>query len=252
VRSLSSLVAWGEPLKRSLAGIQNKVVNLHTFRREFLSASEFSDRAFDEVEELASDQYWMRSTDRAVKKLIEEVLPLAMVARYLDIPGRRVSCKYLGESEDDCDGQILVNGDWVTSGFMEARYYIEITGAQFKNEHLIREALARYGSVFYDPKIHREGSKFRGDDKIISNAVVCDGDQEVLDTLSWINGAVQSKVKNRYLQPCILIISLSPGRPLSLGEWTRIVNEFPRAVTRERFNKVFLVDAIAGVVHHAS
>jgi hypothetical protein len=228
------------------------MVDLNSFRREFLSASEFSDRAFNEMDVLTADQYWMRARDRMVKKLVEEVLPLAMVARYLDIPGRRVSCKYFGESEDDCDGQILVDGEWVTSGFMEARYYVEITAAQFEREHLLREALVRYGSVFDDPKIHREGSKFRGDDRIVSNAVARDGDQEVLDSLSWINAAVQTKVKNRYLQPCMLIVSLSPGRPLSLGEWTRIVNEFPRAVTRERFNKVFLVDASAGVVHHAS
>ena len=228
------------------------MVDLDNFRRGFLSASEFADRAFNEVEALSSDKYWMRSTDRSVKKLIEEVLPLAMVARYLDIPGRRVHCKYLGESEDDSDGEILVNGASVTSGFMEGRYYVEITAAQFKNEHLMREALARDGSVFDDPKIHREGSKFHGDDKIVSNAVVCDGDQVVLDSLIWINDAVQSKVNNRYLQPCMLIISLSPGRPLSLGEWARVVSAFPRSVTREAFDKVFLVDTSVGVVHHAS
>jgi hypothetical protein len=228
------------------------MVNLENFRRNFLSASEFGDLAFKEVETLSSDQYWMRSTDRAVKKLIEEVLPLAMVAKYLDIPGRRVRCKYLGESNDDCDGQILVNGEWVTSGFMEASYFVEITSAQFKNEHLKREALARYGSVFDDPNIHREESRLRGDDKIVNKAVACDGDQEVLDSLSWIAKAVQSKMDKRYLRPCILLISLSPGRPLNLGEWMRIVSEFPRDVARQSFDKVFLVDTSAGVVHHAS
>src|ERR1700730_11623472 len=121
------------------------MVSLEKFRTDFLTASTFADLAFHEVDALSSDQYWLRSNDRAVKKLVEEVLPLAMVAKFLDIPGRRVCCKYLGESDDSCDGQIIVNGAWVTSGFMEGSYNIEITAAQFKNEHLKREALARYG-----------------------------------------------------------------------------------------------------------
>jgi hypothetical protein len=48
------------------------MVDLNSFRREFLSASEFSDRAFNEMDVLTPDQYWMRARDRAVKKLVEK------------------------------------------------------------------------------------------------------------------------------------------------------------------------------------
>src|SRR5258708_7141639 len=166
------------------------MADLEQFRRNHLSASTFAQRAFREMESLSAKDYWYRPKRGGVKKLIEEVLPLAMVAKYLDMPGRRVRCKYLGQSNDTCDGLVTIRGEWVNNGWLDSRYFVEVTSAQFHNEHLKREALARYGSVFEDPDIHRVGSRRKGNDRIVSRAVAQDGDAVVTAAVDWVSKAV--------------------------------------------------------------
>lgn len=223
------------------------MAHLDQFRKRFLSAATFARRAFREVENLSRDDYLLRP-GREIRPLIQEVLPLAMVAKHLDIPSRRVCCKYLGRTDDDCDGEIMLAGEWVESGFLKPRYNVEVTSAQFEKEHYIREALARYGSVFYDPEIKKE----RGSGQIISRAVVQDGDQIVKDSIRWVKDAVGKKVNKPkpYPQPCILVIALGLERPLGLSEWLSVVSGFPCDIAKRRFDFAFLVHTDVGAVHY--
>lgn len=225
------------------------MAHLDQFRKRFLTAATFARRAFREIEGLSNEDYWLRP-GREIKYLIEEVLPLAMVAKHLDIPGRRICCKYLGKTDDDCDGEIVIAGEWVKSGFLKPRYNVEVTSAQFEREHYMREALARYGSVFYDPDIYRE----RGSGQIISRAVAQEGDQIIKDSIRWITTAITKKVEKPkpYPEPCILVIALGLDRPLSLGEWLSIINGFPREIAKRRFDFTFLVHTDVGEVHSVS
>lgn len=224
------------------------MVDLAIFRRS-LTAASFAQRAFKAVEQLSREEYWLRPRDSDAKKLIEEVLPLAMAAKQLDIPGRRVYCKHLGRSDDDCDGVMTFKGEWVNSGFIKPRYSVEVTTAQFEKAHYVREALHRYGSVFDDPDIKRLGSRARGSDQIVSRAVVQDDDQVIKDSIRWVDKVVKEKVRKSYPEPCVLIVSLSSGRPLSLGEWLEVVKSFPRELAKSRFEFALLVDTDRGVVH---
>jgi hypothetical protein len=227
------------------------MVDLEQFRKRFLTAATFGQRTFKEMEALSHGSYWRRNKRDGSKQLIEEVLPLAMVAKYLDIPGRRVRCKYLGQSDDISDGVIIIKGEWVDSGSLKPRYNIEVTTAQFEREYLMREALARYGSVFDDPDIHRTESRHRGNDQIISRARAHDYDKIVNDAICWIADAVAKKVAIDYPQPCILVIAIEPRRPLHLGEWLTIVRSFPRDVAKCKFDQTFLVHTDVGAVHRA-
>jgi hypothetical protein len=227
------------------------MVDLEQFRRSNLSASTFAQRAFREMEGLSAKDYWNRPKRSGAKKLIEEVLPLAMIVKYLDIPGRRVRCRYLGQSDDTCDGLVTISGQWVNNGWLESQYFIEVTSAQFPNEHLKREALARYGSVFEDPGIHRVGSKRKGNDRIVSSAVAQDGDAVVTAAAEWIAEAVDKKAGRSYPKPCCLVIALEPERPLYLAEWLTLVQSFPRDLVKGDFAFTFLVHTGAGDVHHA-
>lgn len=223
-------------------------MDMASFRRS-LTAAAFAQRAFKEVEQLPREEYWLRPRDSNAKKLIEEVLPLAMAAKHLDIPGRRVRCKHLGRSDDECDGVITFKGEWVNSGFIKPRYNVEITTAQFEKAHYVREALHRYGGVFDDPDIKRVGSRACGNDQIVSRAVAQDGDQVVKDSLRWVDKAVKEKVRKSYPEPCVLVVSLNPGRPLSLGEWLEVVESFPRELAKSTFEFALLVETDGGIVH---
>jgi len=203
------------------------------------------------MERLSSDEFWYRPARNGVKKLVEEILPLAMTAKFLDIPGRRVRCKYLGESDDPCDGAVTFKGGWVDHGFLNPKYFIEVTSAQFPREHLKREALARYGSVFEDPGIYREGSKKKGNDRIVSVAVAQDGDAVVTAVAEWVYKAVRNKLGRSYPKPCWLIVAIEPERPLHLSEWLTLVQGFPRDLVKQDFDSSFLVHTGVGAVYHA-
>jgi hypothetical protein len=172
-----------------------------------------------------------------------------MAAKHLDIPGRRVRFKHLGRSDDECDGVIRFKGEWVNSGFIKPLYNVEIPTAQFEKAHYVREALHRYGGVFDDPDIKRVGSRACGNDQIVNRAVVQDGDQVVKDSLRWVDKAVKEKVRKSYPEPCVLIVSLNPRRPLSLGEWLEVVKSFPRELAKSTFEFALLVETDGGIVH---
>lgn len=227
------------------------MAQLDQFRKSFLTAATFVQRAFKEMDGLSYQDYWQRPAKDGAKSLIEEVLPLAMVAKHLDIPGRRVRCKYLGPPDSICDGEMIIEGEWVKSGFLKPRYNVEVTSAQFESEHLMREALARYGSVFDDPDIHRTGSRNKGNDQIVNRAVAQDGDQVVKDSIRWIADAVARKVEKPYPQPCFLVVAVEPRRPLGIGEWLAVIESFPREVAKSRFDSTFLVHTGVGAVYHA-
>ncbi len=146
---------------------------LEQFRRSFLTTGVFVRRAFASLESLSAEEYWKRSLPGS-KELIEEILPVATLIKHLEVPDRRVRCRFVGGSENH-DAEIRLSGPEVEAGFLEPFYYLEGTSAGFPKAHLRREAMARHGHVFGGPDIRRVGSRARGTDDVESRAVAVDG-----------------------------------------------------------------------------
>ncbi|MGH9933006.1 MAG: hypothetical protein ACREA9_27790 [Pyrinomonadaceae bacterium] len=192
---------------------------LDPFIGNALPAFDFARTAFAIADDLSRAQVYLRR-DPGLKEFLEEVLPMARFATSWEAPERHVTVEYFGPNHPH-DATITLSGAAIDDGFFEPLYDLEVTSAAFRREHLEREALARYGSVFSDPNIHRVGSRRRGDDHIISVASAEDGDTPRKDLESWILTAISAKAGHTYSRASILLVRAEPSRPLALSEWWR-------------------------------
>jgi hypothetical protein len=219
---------------------------LDRFRRSFLTVPVFVRRAYSALEALDGDQYRMRSIAGA-KELIEEVIPLAALLKHLEIPDRHVRCRFVGGDQDH-DAQIRISGPEVERGFLEHRYFVEVTSALSPDDYLQREALTRYGHVFGGRDIRRVGSKKRGDDQIVSRAVAIDGQAAIENAVTWVKTRLMAKAAKEYPSPCILAVNVEPERRLSLSEWSVLAREVQGSVGRNRFKLTFVVNWLTNTV----
>lgn len=192
---------------------------LSRFRRSFLTSATFVRRAYDELRRVPQPEFFSRAGP--TKQLIEEVLPLAAFLKHIELPDQRVRCRYYGPTSP-FDARIALDGHWVRKGIIEPHYYIEITTAIAPRAHLHREALRRYGSVFHDPDIQREGIRREGTDRIVSKARALDASLPPIEVSTWIATCIAKKILNHYPQPCILLVNAEPASPLDFSEWATV------------------------------
>jgi len=216
-------------------------VDLTRFRNRFAPAGVFARRAFSALEALHTQEFFKRRP-AGVKRLVEEVVPMAVFARNFEAPERRVSCKYLGQPGDRADGEIRVAGMYVTQDFCKRSYFIEVTTAEAPYEYLKREALARDGFVFGGPGIRRTGSRHREDSRIESKPSVRDAGAGVDDTAPLVRSAIEKKLKKEYPQPCILLVRVEPEWNLRLRDWCLLAERAMIPAAFRKFAAVYLVE----------
>src|ERR1044072_1001726 len=222
-------------------------MTLEPFIGRSIPAFDFARAAFEFADSLTADEGPLCQV-RVVKRFLEEILPIATFAKAWEKPERHLTVEYFGGNHP-YDATVSLHGAAIAAGFFEPLYYIEVTSAVFENEHLEREALARYGSVFGDPNIHRVGSKRRGDDRIVSQATAQDGDAPVATLTDWVIRAITEKADHTYPDPSLLLLRAEPSRPLALSEWCSVVASCHQAARASQFKSVVLVDWFNAAVH---
>jgi len=213
------------------------------FSKSYLSTATFVSRAYATVDQLNTKQILMRKGN-GVKKLVEEIMPIAAFLKHFEIPGIRVRCKHFPGNQN-YDAIIHVQGNDVPLGLIEPEYYLEVTSAVSSYDFLEREALSNNGSVFGGGKIRRE----KGSRRIISDATAEDHDAPVNKTSDWVITCLKNKAnKQAYPHPCILLVQVEPERPLNTREWLTIVERIQPSVNRQAFTATYLVNAWRNVI----
>jgi hypothetical protein len=204
---------------------------LDAFRKSFLTTSVFVRRAYAALESLDADEYRKRA--RGHKQLIEEILPIVVLLKRLDIPGRSVRCRFVSGNSNH-DAIIRVSGR--ERGTLEPQYFVEVTSAAFAKSHLRREGLTRYGAVALGPEIFRVG------DEIVSPAVAVEGTAAVTNAVTWIKERIADKGVKAYPSPCILVVNLEPDRLFTLPEWCEVAAGLRGSPGRSRFDAACIVN----------
>jgi len=205
----------------------------------------FTTRAYRAIEALSVSE--MRLPKRNTKALLEEVWPIAVFLRVLDIPRRQIRCRYVGDSQD-YDARIVLRGKEVDLCLLKRKYFVEVTTAASPVDYLRREALERNGGSFGGMNIRREGSKRKGNDRIISTPVIDHPGDVVLKAEEWVRTAIAKKGAKLYPSPCILLVNTRPGRPLAISQWVQIAESTRPDAEATSFCAVFAVDAGRNVV----
>jgi hypothetical protein len=208
------------------------------FRKRFLRAPVFVSRAYAGLEALDADQYRMRSVEGA-KELIEEIMPLAAFLKHLEIPDRRVRCRYAG-GDGPHDARLRLAGPEVERGFLAAAYFVEVTTAVAPTDYLEREALTRYVGFFGGGDIRRVGSGKGA--PIVSKPLAVDAETPVLRAIGWVTDRLKAKASKTYPRPCILVVNIELERPFGIGEWARLAEAVRPSVDRTRFDLAYIVN----------
>jgi hypothetical protein len=209
--------------------------------KNWLHVSTFVSRAYSEINKIDNNEFFRRK-NRETKKLIEEILPLATFLKYFEGPERKIKCIYFSDNRK-YDARIKIKGIEVEKGFIESEYYLEVTIAENqKIEHLRREALARYGSVFGGEKIRRVINKKKGINKIESNPSIQDIDYPVKAAIQLSKRAIEKKINENYPKPCLLIVQVTTDRNFSISEWAELAKELQTFKNNNTFQSIFIVN----------
>lgn len=227
------------------------MVDLNRYGAKPLSAPEFWSRALDDLAQVSRADLHRQSVERGIKVLHEEIWPLAMLARFLDAPERRVRCQYLGDDGSPCDGKFWLSGYEVDHGFTKPEFSIEVTSAQFPLEHLRREAMGLGDPVFLGPEIDAVGHKDDPDRKIVSKANARSVSEFVPETARWVQEAIGRKCAKEYPDPSILLVRVCPERRLSIRDWSEVLDQIVVPANGSPFDLIYTVDLSTGMVFHA-
>lgn len=215
---------------------------LHKFKN-YLLASTFVKRAHEEIEALTAEQYYIQK-NQFEKKLIQEIWPIAKFLKYIEEPGIRLLCRY-NAGNQNYDAHIkLMNTQ-------KDAYFVEVTRAERQQcEHLKREELYRNKVVFGGDCIKADGTKNKGNRKIISSPMAVNDDYALVQAIEQIKVAVQKKCnkRNPYPTPCLLLIDVVTERPLRLDEWFDLTNQVKSYICNDKFYKTFIVNCWSNLV----
>lgn len=213
---------------------------LESFIGKKLAAFEFAGLAFQLADNLPSAEVRLRR-EPGTKQFLEEILPLAVLAKTWERTGRHLFVEYCGPNKPQ-DAIIRLQGTEIDQGWLEPLYHVDVTSALFERAHYEREALAHQGSVFHDPNIQKSGSKHKGNRHIVSHATAEDMDAPRQNLEHWVLNALRNKAKNSYPKPSMLIVNAEPSRPLGLTEWCSVIAAVSPASRSSQFDVVVLVD----------
>ena len=176
------------------------------------------------------------------KRLIEEIVPLGVLARSKDLPQSRVSCRYTGKSSHEPDGILKIRGWLVNRNHLPANYLVEMTTAAHPNAHLMRELLSTHEIVYGGGHIEATGTKKDPNRKIISKPVVGYDDAKEHDTNSeLVKAAIKQKSKKEYPSNTILAINLRPEGILTLQKLAKIEEDNRLIANASNFLGVYLI-----------
>jgi hypothetical protein len=219
---------------------------LRQFSRSYLSVPVFVSRAYRALETFPAEA--IRARCRAgPKELVEEILPLTALLKHLERPPRLLRCKYVA-AKSQHDARIRFAGREVALGFLRPEYFVEITTANSPTDHLRREALNLYGTVFGDPNIRAEGSRRKGTRQIINRATAVDAGANLRNSIEWTTQRILDKGTKSYPQPCILLVNLEPARPLRINEWPELIANTAPHINKAVFPHAYIADWQAGLV----
>ena len=217
-------------------------MNLEKFLGGFIDSFEFAKLAYQEAASLTNEEYFKLSG--SAKQLIEEILPIALLAQHLRTPELHVDIRWFNDSEAR-DGKIRLQGKPVDIGFYQAEYFVEVTTAVSPKDYLQREALYEDGIVYGGDTIHRHGK--RGS-PIISEPEVLEGKATVIRATNWIIDCVRAKASKTYPNPCILIVNVKPEKSLSILDWAYIFETIQTDVIESDFESIYAIDVYHSTV----
>lgn len=217
----------------ALAMSRRPRVDLATFDGQLLDGLDFCRKAYDLFDQVRSGPDGVTKLrlrqPRTVKRLIEELIPIAryVQARYRE--GRRIKVRWYSGSQP-FDAILWSSGVFVEKGFAPRKRFVEVTTAPYHNEHLDRRRL-----VFGEEKIpHGSKPSVRGH---TANQLATELGDQILERLK------KKSLKN-YAPGTVLLVYCIPDTLILPSEWDDAIEQVRRTQLHRGFREVFLFDTL--------
>jgi hypothetical protein len=218
-----------------------KKITLQDFDKRLMDGFVFCRKAFSFLEQEHKDsggtgRLRLRS-DRAAKKLLEELLPITHYIRSIYREGRNVRVRWI-DGNQSYDAVILSSGIIVENSPIKKRQYVEVTTAIHESEHLQRRILHEQGVVFGVRGISHD-KKTR---KLTSVPVAVDGEEHLDWLVSKVRKVIAKKCGIKYPKGTVLIVRCHPESLLYEHEWRSVVDRLRDPEIEYPFSEVFLCE----------
>jgi hypothetical protein len=216
---------------------------LEQFDGQLLNGLDFCIRAYAMLDELADssggiEELRLLTTLRS-KRLIEEILPIAVYVQFHHNLGLRLRVRWLSGNQP-YDACLLCSGGFVEHGSVPREQFLEVTTAVHPKHYLVREKVAKDGFAFGPDDIHRD----RTTKQIISNAVVKDGTKAQFELADIIVARIIDKKSKHYPVETSLIVQCEAMLALP-NEWADIVDSVRSRVSGHPFREIFLYNGLS-------
>jgi hypothetical protein len=178
-------------------------------------------------------------TTKRSKRLVEEILPIAMYVQSRYGPGLRLKVKWVGGGQP-YDAILHTSGSLVEHIGLPRRQYLEVTTAVHPNDYLRREHLSREGFSFGAKGTSRDPKT----KTTISVPYVYKNVEHKTELVDLISSRITAKSGKEYPKPISLIVQCDVDRPILDEEWGDIVRALRERAIVHSFREVVIVEPV--------
>jgi hypothetical protein len=175
----------------------------------------------------------------AIKKLVEELLPICKDVQTKYRPGRYISVKWV-DGNQRFDAEISQRGARVDHGDEPAAGHLEVTGVMHQNDYLLRELIDKGEAAFGVEGVHRD-EKTR---EIKSEPVVHTNNEFIDAFCPLVLGQITREADIAYPKETTLVVRCLLGTLYMPEEWNLLMNKV-RIGPDHDFREIFLFDPIS-------
>jgi hypothetical protein len=176
--------------------------------------------------------------EHTVKRLIEEVIPVARYVQMRYSHGRRINVKWI-DGKQQYDAYLLSSGPQVENGIFPRRQFLEITTAVQHNDHLVRFHINDTGYAFSA----KGTTRHKTTKEIVSTPYVYKNYEAEDDFVRIIVCRINDKSNIKYQKNTVLVIQCMFGGVVYESEWNYIVDQVKKHVGTYKFDEIFLFDS---------
>jgi hypothetical protein len=172
------------------------------------------------------------------KQLIEKLTPISRYIKAHYGEGRQLSVKWISCSQK-YDAELFASGFLVEHGYFPASYFVKVTTAVHKNDHILRKLLHENGGGFTVKGIKRNSKTT----KYVSEPYIYCNDEHVIDLANQIIERIKAKNQKTCPDNTVLIIQCFTDTLIYDDEWEDAIRRVKEEKIKCRFKEIFIFDS---------
>jgi len=220
---------------------KRRSIDLSSFDDKLLDGLKFCLKVYDLFDQVRAEPDGLRRIrlheSKRVKRLLEELLPIAeyIQARYRT--GNRLKVRWFSGSQP-YDAIIWTPLGMVKHSSIPRKIFVEVTTSRHDNTYLSRKQLHETGGSF-GPK----GIRINTKTGVPDSAPCAYSNTELISDLAFqILSRIGEKAKKSYPASTVLIVNCETDGVVLEDEWSAAINQVKTAAIHKTFREVFLTD----------